>query len=99
MKISFYVLVIVILFGILTNYLVMIAHIRRLRNDGEGFKKGEILASAIFFGGPILLLYNIYRDVRDDDPNHYYIIFGIIYTVLQVLLVFILIYIKVVVFS
>ena len=87
------------MFGLLTNYLVMISHIRRLRNDGEGFKKGEILATTIFFGGPILLLYNIYQDVRDDDPKHLYLIFGIIYTVLQSLLVFLLIYFKVVIFS
>jgi hypothetical protein len=95
---SFYILVVIIMFGLLTNYLVMISHIRRLRNDGEGFKKGEILATTIFFGGPILLLYNIYQDVRDDDPKHLYLIFGIVYTLLQALLVFLLIYFNVVIF-
>jgi hypothetical protein len=96
---NFYILVVIIIFGLLINYLIMVSHIRKLRNNGEGFKKGEILASAIFFGGPVLLLYNIYSDVRLDDEKHYFLIFGIVYTILQALLVFLLIYFRVIIFS
>src|SRR5574344_890743 len=96
---NFYILVVIIIFGLLINYLIMINHIRRLRNNGEGFKKGEILASAIFFGGPILLLYNVYSDVRLDDEKHLFLIFVIVYTILQCLLLFLLIYFNIIIFS
>lgn len=97
---KFYLLVLIILVGIFTNYMVIISNLKRIRNEEESYKPFEVILCAIFFGGPMLLLSLIFSEYRDLERvnHHLYLISGIVLTILQVLLVYLLIHFGLIIF-
>ncbi len=92
----FYVLVLIVIFGFIVNYLVMVRHVKNLREpDAKRFNKYEIAACGIFFGGPVLLFSYLFKEIRDEDifENHYlYLISGIVLTIIQIVAIVLLVY-------
>jgi len=90
---NFYLLVVLIVVGLLTNYFVMINYLKNLRSGGKNMNYYEIIGSSVFFGGPILLIFMIFFDVRLEDNSHHHalLISGIILTIIQIVLVTLLI--------
>lgn len=97
MDLPFYILILVVILGLLSSYLLMINYLKKLRGGQKTPKPIEMALSCIFFGGPILLLFYIFSDFRLEDSMHkrVFLISGIIETLLQGLLIFLLIYFKV----
>ena len=96
----FYLLIVLIIIGTITNYFVMIGNLKKIRSNGSGFPYGEMIASAIFFGGHILLLSYIFSEIREEDKMHKkaILISGILITVVEVIIIGLLIYSRVIVF-
>jgi hypothetical protein len=92
-----YILILVVILGLLSSYLLMINYLKKLRSGQKTPKPIEMALSCAFFGGPVLLLFYIFSDFRLEDSLHkrVFLISGIIETVLQGLLIFLLIYFKV----
>ena len=95
---EFYLFIIIVLFGLIFNYFAMIRFLLGIRNGKVIIKPYQLEILCILFGGPILLLSYIYDDVRDYDKKHAIIIVGIIETILQILLIYLLIHFNVVIF-
>lgn len=99
----FYVLVLIIVFGFIVNYMVMVRHVKNLRDpEVKRFNKYEIAACGIFFGGPVLLFSYVFKEIRDEDmfDNHYlYLISGIVLTIIQIVAAVLLVYFDVFTFT
>ena len=89
---TFFTLIIV---GFICTYTVALAYAKYLRGQTSG-KINDLapILTAIFFGGPILLLTYMITEIRIEDLGHKrrYLIFGIIHTVWQAILVVLLVY-------
>ncbi len=95
---DFYILVIIIMAGFLTNYMILLSIVKRVRNnDPKRLPTWEIIASGIFFGGPLMIFFYIFPEYRevDQEQKKAFLISGIILTILQILLVFLLLYFNV----
>ena len=84
--------------GMLATYAVAIAYINFLQGKAKGkIADWAVILTAIAFGGPALLITYMSKDVRFEDMAHHrrYLIFGILHTLWQAALIFLLIYFKV----
>ncbi len=99
--IPFYYAVVVITIGMLFTYLECVKYLKGLRGISSKIPDHYPILVGILFGGPILLLTYLFSDIRIEDSmnKRRYLICGIIFTVLQVLLVFLLIYFNVLTFE
>lgn len=99
--IPFYYAVIVILMGIIFSYLECIKYLKGLRGISSPTPDHYPILVSIFFGGPILLLTYLFSDIRAEDSLHHrrYLICGIVFTILQITLIYLLIYFKVLTFE
>ena len=97
---QFYVFIFIILAGILTNYAITISNLKKIRDDGSGYKSFEMVLCAVFFGAPVLLFSLIFSEIRDleKEQHHLFLISGIVLLILEAALVYLLIYYKVVIF-
>jgi len=92
-----YLLIVLIVIGMLTNYFMLLGHLKKIRNTGEGLKHYEIILSSIFFGGPLIILFYIFSDFRDDDtPKHTMLWLGIACTIIESIIIALLIYYKII---
>jgi len=96
-----YLLIVVIVAGMLVSYLTDLNYLKNLRSQKEGIKPIELCLCNIFFGGPVLLLFQIFDDFRLDDQvnKRIFLIAGIILTVIQLLLVILLFYFRLITFA
>jgi len=94
------ILFVIIIVGFVTSYLVDMAYLKKLRNNEKNFPIWEVILVNLFFGGPILLLFYIFDDFRlEDQINKYaFLMSGIILTVVQILIVFLLFQFKLIIF-
>lgn len=95
--IPFYYAIVVILIGILFSYLECIKYLKGLRGITNEIPDHYPILVSILFGGPCLLLTYIFPEIRAEDSLHHrrYLVCGIIFTVLQIVLIYLLIYFKV----
>ncbi len=99
--IPFYYAVVFILLGMLFSYLQCVRYLKGLRGILSPVPDHYPILVSIFFGGPVLLLTYLFSDIRDEDAMYKrrYLICGIIFTILQITLVALLIYFKVLTFE
>ena len=97
---EFYYLLIIIIVGILFTYLSCIRYVKGMRLNYEKNSDLIPIAMGIFFGGPALLITYMFPEIRTADKQlHYrYLICGIVFTSLQILLSILLCVFKVVTF-
>lgn len=84
---AFYSIVII---GFLVNYALLTYYTKSLRKGDEKTYWWVLLISGIVFGGPVLLISYIIDDVRKEDADfhhHLYLIFGIVYTLIQLTII------------
>ena len=86
--------------GFITSYLVDINYLKKLRNNNKNFPRIEVILANIFFGGPILILFYIFEEFRAEDKlnRRSFLISGIILSILQVVLVYLLFHFKLIIF-
>jgi len=84
MKIEF--LFIIIMLGFITSYLVDINYLKKLRNNEKNYPLWEVVTANVFFGGPSLLLFYIFKEFRDEDKlnNYTFLISGLLLSALQI---------------
>ena len=99
--IPFYYVFVVILMGILFSYLECIKYLKGLRGITNEIPDHYPILVCILFGGPCLLLTYLFSEIRAEDSLHHrrYLICGIVFTILQVTLIFLLIHFKVLTFE
>lgn len=99
--IPFYFAVLIILFGMLFTYLECVKYLKGLRGISSKVPDHYPILVGIFFGGPVLLLTYLFSDIRIEDSmnKRRYLICGIVFTIVQILIVFLLIYFKVLTFE
>ncbi|MFA5486233.1 MAG: hypothetical protein WC275_04065 [Bacilli bacterium] len=90
MDISLFFLLFVI--GFITNYFVNVNYLKKLREGVTNYKDIEVIFTAIFFGGPVLLLFLMFEEIRAHDKNnrHLRLISGVIITILQIIGIYLL---------
>lgn len=96
---SVYVLYTIMLLGFLTNYSILIRQVKILRNKEERLiKVWEIALTTIVYGGPAILLMFMFKEFRDLDKQnkHFYLIYGIIITIVQIVVTTLLLVFKIV---
>ena len=98
---GFSILSALILICIVTNYFACIRYLRGLRGeyDDKKMKDYSLILTSIFWGSPIILiLYCVFKEIRDEDHVHKYrlLILEILLFVIEAVGVFLLIYFKVV---
>lgn len=99
MKFAAFFPIVVVLF--LVCYGTCIAYVKGLKENKENrLKHYQVIILCILFGGPALLISYMFKEIREEDYlYHYaYLICGIVFTVLQILLVALLIVFKVLTF-
>lgn len=99
MKFIVFFPIIIVLFVIC--YGSCISYVKKLRNgDDKGLKHYQVILLCILFGGPALLITYMFKEIREEDilHHHLYLISGIVLSVLQILLVFLLCYFQVLTF-
>lgn len=84
--------------GFLSSYFTNLKYLKKLRNGEENFKRIQIILTSIIFGGPVLLLFYMFDDYRLEDKMHKrgFLITGIIMTILQVILIYLLFHFQVI---
>ena len=83
-----------VIFGFIASYMVAISHVRGLRENRKNIISYlTVLLTCIVFGGPALLITYMFAEIREEDKKHHnlYLILGVVYTVLQILLVTLLV--------
>lgn len=85
MDITLFFLLFVI--GFVTNYFVNINYLKKHREGVTNYKDFEVILTAIFFGGPILLLFYIFPEIRtlDKEKRYLRLISGLLITILQII--------------
>lgn len=99
MKFIVFFPIIIVLFVIC--YGSCISYVKKLRNgDDKGLKHYQVILLCVLFGEPALLITYMFKEIREEDILHYYLylISGILLSVLQILLVFLLCYFQVLTF-
>lgn len=99
MKFIVFFPIIIVLFVIC--YGSCISYVKKLRNgDDKGLKHYQVILLCVLFGGPALLITYMFKEIREEDVLHHYLylISGIVLSVLQILLVFLLCYFQVLTF-
>lgn len=87
------ILVIIILLGFLTSYMAAIGYVKGIReNLKKHLRDIDVILISIVFGGPALLITYMFSEVRIEDTTHHYryLICGIVFTILQILIVVLL---------
>ncbi len=81
-----------VVIGFLSNYMLNINFLKQLRSGTRKLKPRDLIVTAIFFGGPVLLLFYMFDDYRaeDKDNKNQLLITGIVTTVFQIALLIIL---------
>lgn len=95
---EFYVFLSIVIVLFVVCYGSCITYVKQLRNKNEKrLKDYQVILICVLFGGPALLITYMFKEVRDEDYlNHFrYLISGIVLTILQILLVILLVYFKV----
>lgn len=93
-------LFIIIMFGFITSYLVNISFLKKLRNNENNYRLWEVIMANIFFGGPLLLLfYAVFDEIRLQDrlSHHAILIFAILFSIMQVVGVYLLFHFKLII--
>lgn len=77
--------------GFLLTYMMAITYVKSIRLEKKTTDL-YVLAIGLFFGGPAMLLTYIFPEVRDEDFLHKrrYLVLGIVYTVIEIVLVILL---------
>lgn len=80
--------------------MVIISNLKRIRSEEEPYKPFEIILCSLFFGGPTLLLSLMFSEYREieKEQHHLYLISGIALTLIDIAVVYLLIYFKVIIF-
>ena len=97
---QFYIYITLVLFGIIFTHWACIRYVKGLRQQSKNNSDLYPIAMGIFFGGPSLLISYMFEEVRVEDKfkNYRYLICGITFTILQIVLTVLLIVFKVVIF-
>ena len=97
---QFYIYITLVLFGFIFTYWAAIRYIKGLREGSTKLNDLSVIAFAIFFGGPVLLLTYMFPEVRLEDSvkKHRYLISGVVLSVLQITLTVLLMVFNVVIF-
>lgn len=82
---QFYYYFLIVLLGFLFSYQSAIMYVKCLRNGDKRFTDLTPILVSIIFGGPVLLLTYMFKEIRDVDKTkkYRYLISGIVLTVLQ----------------
>lgn len=84
-----YIFYSVFVLGVFMTYLAGLRYVDGLRGKKEPTSDWVLIGTGLFFGGiVILILYALSRDIRLEDQVHHrrLLIFGIVFTCLQILL-------------
>lgn len=102
MQIQFYWVYLIALIGFLYGTLGGIAYVKGVRGGGRSLPWYELVLTSILLGGPgILLVYLLSKEVRTEDRIHKraVLISAIVSLLLEVLIIVLLSYFKVIVYT
>lgn len=95
MSMSFGLLISFAMIMFVVNYMSALQYLKVLRGESsKNLKWYHIILLCVLFGGPVLLITYIFPEIRFEDSTHHYcyLICGIAFTILQILLIFLLVY-------
>ena len=99
---DFTYLVVLIIAGFLITYMFGISYLKVLRGESsQNIKYFHVLLISLLFGGLAdLLLYAMFKDIRDEDrvDSHKFIVFSILINLFQILIIILLYIFNLIVF-
>jgi len=85
------ILFLLIVGGFLMSFINCTVYVKALKNQTKTSDIVSLVIGAIF-GGPAMLFFYIYSEVRDEDFTHHYrfLILSIIYTIVEIIVIILL---------
>ena len=96
----FYLLVIILVFGFLINFLILTQQVKSIRKGGRTINAIEIGLCSLYFGFLPVFFFFIYDEIREFNRKNHNILLisGIVSFVVDALVIFLLIYFNLVTF-
>ncbi len=99
--IEFYYAFLILLLGFLSGVIGSIAYLKGIRGEGKSYPHYELILSGVLFGSlGVLLVLILSKEIKDEDKmhNHSALFSNLAMLLIQIGIVFLLSYFKVIVF-